>query len=152
MTICRRISRNPADARRLTQGLAALACAMFAHAAIAGDFSWNATGTSPALNYGGISVSTQYAPPRPAAGGPGPQAISRVHAKLSYKSNVLVQTSLCWNGTERCVPVSGSSFNTNAFNGLDAGKPMYLVHTAPGKGPLPQPIFVRGEVIVWFTQ
>lgn len=62
-----------------------------------------------------------------------------------------MQTRLCWNGTARCVPLKGGAINTNAFNGLSADKPMYLVHVAQGDGPLPAPVFVQGSVIVWFT-
>lgn len=136
----------------MARWLPALACTLCAHASVAGDLSWNAAHTSPAINYGGKSVTVQYAPGRMEANSSAAPAISRVHANLAYQSNTIVQTRLCWNGIDRCVAVTGSSFNTNAFNGLDASKPIYLVHTTLGKGPLPSPVFVRGEIIVWFTQ
>lgn len=139
-------------AHQFANWLPAFACALFAHASVAGDLSWNAARTSPAINYGGKSVSVQYSPGRIESSDSATPAISRIHANISYPSNSAVQTRLCWNGLDRCVPVAGSSFNTDAFNGLDASKPMYLMHTAHGKGPLPSPVFVRGEIIVWFTR
>lgn len=139
-------------ARQFANWLPVLACTLFTHGSVAGDLSWSAARISPAINYSGKNVSAQYSPGQIEAGGSARPAISRVHASISQQSNTIVQTHLCWNGTDRCVPVTGSSFNTAAFNGLDASKPMYLVHKALGKGPLPAPVFVRGEIIVWFTQ
>jgi len=122
-----------------------------APASRAGSASWSATRVSPAISRGGADVAVEYFPADASARPAGSATISRVHASTSYSSRDIVQTRLCWNGTARCVPLKGSAINTNAFNGLSADKPMYLVHVAQDSGPLPAPVFVQGSVIVWFT-
>ncbi|HWK70588.1 MAG TPA: hypothetical protein VNS29_07070 [Burkholderiaceae bacterium] len=139
----------------------ALGCAP---AAWAGDFSWTRDEVSSAINHADSDVVVVYEAPggsakrgsRQAGGLPRGKdraarpGITRVYAGRSYHGDAIVHTSLCWNGTQRCVPVTGSSVTTSAFNGLDPTRPIYLVHKAMGKGPLPTPIYVKGTVIVWF--
>ena len=126
--------------------------------ALAGAYSWTQAKVSAAINYAGADAITAYAPD---AFKPGSQAhgvsasggrITTVHASRDYHGQARVQTRVCWNGTDRCVPMAGQSLNTQAFKGLDAGKPIYLVHTVLGKGPLPAPLFVKGNVIVWYDR
>jgi len=116
--------------------------------ALAGAHTWTQSKVSTAINYAGTEVITGYAPDSPESGG----QITAVHASRDYHGQARVQTRVCWNGTDRCVPLSGTSLNTRAFNGLAAGKPIYLVHTVLGKGPLPAPLFVKGNVIVWYDR
>src|SRR3546814_4268854 len=71
--------------------------------------------------------------------------IKRVYASRSYHGDAVVQTSVCWNGTQRCVPLMGGKVTTSAFNGLDPSRPIYLVHKAMGKGPLPTPVYIKGR-------
>lgn len=127
-------------------------------AALAGTHTWTQAKVSAAINYAGSDAVTVYAPAGSAAGKPAQGAsasggrITAVQASRDYQGQARVQTRVCWNGTERCVPMTGQSLNTRAFNGLDAGKPIYLVHTVWGKGPLPGPLFVKGNVIVWYDR
>ncbi|MGB3290886.1 MAG: flagellar protein FlhE [Burkholderiaceae bacterium] len=138
----------------------ALVCS---HAAWAGDFSWTQDKVSAAISRADSEVVVIYEAPGgsaqrgsrrvdgpPGLDGAAGHAIKRVYAGRSYHGDAVVRTSLCWNGTQRCVPLEGGSVNTSAFNGLDASKPIYLVHKVLGKGPLPAPIYVKGTVIVWF--
>lgn len=134
------------------------------HSAWAGDFSWTRDKVSTAINYADSEVVVIYEPPgRSAKRGGGDAAvippgmnraadfgIKRVYASRSYHGDAVVQTSVCWNGTQRCVPLMGGKVTTSAFNGLDPSRPIYLVHKAMGKGPLPTPVYIKGTVIVWF--
>jgi len=88
---------------------------------------------------------------RPAAGSvPAGSVITQVYADRDYAGQADVQTSLCWNGIERCVDIVGRSINSRAFDGLDAGQPMYLVHRVRAwRGSRP-PLYVKGNVTVWY--
>ncbi len=123
----------------------------FAPASKAGSASWSTTRVSPAISRGGADMAVEYFPADASARPASSATISRVHASISYASRSVVQTRLCWNGTARCVALKGNAINTNAFNGLSADKPMYLIHVAQGGNPLPAPVFVQGSVVVWFT-
>jgi hypothetical protein len=129
-------------------------CAIFAAvcsaAAYAGDLSWTLEKVGTAINRKNVDVITPYAPTATIAPG---SRITHVQASRSYKGSSRVESYLCWNGTTRCVPMSGSSVNTKQFNGLAADKPVFLVHRAVGDkdGPLPSPVFVKGSVIVWYA-
>src|SRR3546814_12898260 len=46
--------------------------------------------------------------------------ITHVHANRSYDGNATLQTHLCWNGTVKCVRMTGGTLNSHAFDGLDA--------------------------------
>ncbi|SHI02371.1 hypothetical protein [Pollutimonas bauzanensis] len=132
---------------------ALLALAVCCCAARAGDVSWTQAKVSPAINYKNVAVATAYLPDAAAAPiAPGAR-ITRVHAMRSYGGGSMVQTEVCWDGTSRCIPMTGGSINTHEFNGLDPSRPMYLVHKVPGegRGPLPAPVFVKGSVVVWYA-
>lgn len=137
----------------LPKGVGVAAISLACWSAYAGDNTWTQDKVSSAINYSNVEVVTPYAPdasaPRIA---PGSQ-ITHVYAMRSYMGNAMVETSLCWNGTSRCVPLNGNHINTHAFDGLDASKPMYLVHKARGDKarPLPGPVFVKGSVAVWYA-
>lgn len=131
-------------------GIVALAmCCPTVHA---GDYSWTQDKVSPAINYHNVAVVTPFAPDAASSIAPGSR-ITAVHAARSYKGTARVQTDLCWNGMSRCVHVTGDSVNTHEFDGLDPGKPMYLVHKALGDQhrPLLSPVFVKGSVAVWYA-
>lgn len=81
---------------------------------------------------------------------PAGAVITQVQAQRDYAGQADVRTSLCWNGTDRCVDLTGLSVNTRAFNGLDAGRPMYLVHRVAGWRDSRPPLFVKGSVTVWY--
>lgn len=136
------------------QGIAALLMAMACLPANAGDSTWTQDQVSGAINYQNVEVVTHYAPGARAAAIPPGSRITHVYASRSYAGNARIETSLCWNGASRCVPVNGSSINTHAFDGLDASQPMYLVHKAKGDKvrPLPNPVFVKGSVAVWYAR
>ncbi len=117
----------------------------------AGSLVWSQDAVSPPLNHRGAQVIVRYSPPAGIADGhAGKQGIVSVHAGRSYSGNAVLRTSLCWNSLDHCVPMAGSAITTDAFNGLDASRPMFLVHEAPGKGPLPAPVFVKGRIAVWY--
>ena len=81
---------------------------------------------------------------------PAGAVITRVYADRAYAGQADVQTSLCWNGTQRCIDIVGRSINTRAFNGLDASQPMYLGHRARSwRGSRP-PLYIKGNVTVWY--
>lgn len=138
----------------LPKGVGLLAMSLACWSAYAGDNTWTQDKVSSAINYPNVDVVTAYTPdafaPRMAPG----SKITHVYAMRSYTGNALVETSLCWNGTSRCVPLNGNNINTHAFDGLDASKPMYLVHKARGdkNRPLPGPVFVKGSVAVWYAR
>jgi hypothetical protein len=160
------MTRSVLAPRLFFLSLSSLAAIVFAclPTAWAGDFSWTRDKVSSAINYADSDVVVVYEPPSRAAnrGSRGAAVmppgldraaefgIKRVYAKRSYLGDARVHTSVCWNGTQRCVPLTGASLNTSAFNGLDPSKPFYLVHKAVGRGPLSSPLYVKGTVIVWF--
>lgn len=117
----------------------------------AGDRAWTQDAVSPAINYKSVAVAARYTPKASATLTPASR-ITRVQATRSYHGNARIQTRLCWNGSERCVSLNGASVSTHEFDGLDADKSMYLVHTAVDArpGPLPSPVFVKGSVVVWY--
>jgi hypothetical protein len=130
----------------LSTALLALTC-LPVHA---GQDSWSEAKTSAGISRSGHDVSVSYAPAIGSPLAPGAR-IARVHASRTYQGPAQVQTKLCWNGVTQCVSLIGSSLITHAFDGLDASKPIYLVHSVPGKTALTPPLFVKGEVIIWFT-
>ena len=77
--------------------------------------------------------------------------ITKVYADRDYTGDAQVQTSLCWDGTARCVDIVGRHINTAAFNGLDAGRPMSLVHRLIARNTGPIPLYITSNVTVWFT-
>jgi len=83
---------------------------------------------------------------------PTPWRITGVHVRRDFNGQEPVQTKLCREGGTRCVPLTGRQLYTRAFNGLDAREPMYLVHTVPGEGPLPQPIFIKVGITVHYGE
>ncbi len=132
---------------------APLVLAVCCCAAHAGDVSWTQAKVSPAINYKNVAVTTVYTRNAAAAPVTPGSRITRVHASRSYSGGAMVQTEVCWGGTSRCVPMTGGSINTHEFDGLDPSLPMYLVHKASGegRGPLPTPVFVKGDVVVWYA-
>lgn len=120
--------------------------------ALADDFSWTATATSAALTQQNHRVSTTYQPNKKTLNSlPSDAKITQVYANRAYAGDALVRTQLCWNGNTRCINMDGQHLNTLAFNGLDPSKPMYLIHTVVSWGPSVPPVFVTGNVNVWFT-
>lgn len=147
-------------------GLGALMFFACIAGAKAGNLSWTGEAPSPAINYAGRDVVVRYAATddskaegggkafngaSSASGSPAPR-ITSVHARRSHPSDAQVQTVLCWNGTHRCVALVGAAMTTQEFNGLDASKPLYMLHRVKGQGPLASPLFVKGSVIVWFQE
>lgn len=122
--------------------------ARYAEPAVHAKQAWTRIGISTGLNRPGQSVVVPYVPPRKQI--PAAAVITRVYADRDYAGQADVQTSLCWNGTERCIDLVGRSITTQAFSGLDAGAPVYLVHRVIAwRGSRP-PLFVKGNVTVWY--
>ena len=117
----------------------------------AGERAWTQDAVSPAINYRNVAVAARYTPKASATPTPASR-ITRVQATHSYRGNVRIQTRLCWSGSERCVSLNGAGVSTHEFDGLNADRAMYLVHTAVDSrsGPLPSPVFVKGSVVVWY--
>lgn len=110
----------------------------------AGEFSWSAATVSPSLHSAGREVVVRYASPSARQ-----SSIVRVVANRDWAGSVPVRTSLCWRDRDHCVPMTGGTLATDAFNGRDAGEAILMVHRIDGHGPLPAPVFVRGNVAVW---
>jgi len=111
--------------------------------------AWTRAATSGGLHNAGQTRTVTYAPTLQWV--PDGSRITRVYANRHYAGNASVQTSLCWDASTRCVDIVGGHLNTDAFNGLDASRPMTLVHRmiAPHGGPIP--LYIKGNVTVWFT-
>lgn len=135
------------------KGVGVLAVSLACWSAYAGDGTWTQDKVSSAINYQNTEVVTPYAPRASAKAIPSGSRITHVYAMRSYSGSAMVETLLCWNGTSRCIPLRGSDINTHEFDGLDASRPMYLVHKVKGDKvrPLPSPIFVKGTVAVWYA-
>lgn len=124
--------------------------------AAASGFVWSQEKISAPIGQMGLAVSSYFSPP--SAGsvrGVAPELgsqITRVQVQVGHQARVPVETKLCWNDLSLCIPVTTGGTVTNAFNGRDARGPLVLVHAVPGKGPLRQPVFVRGSVSVWFSR
>ena len=117
----------------------------------AGERTWTQDRVSSAINHKNVPVVVRYTPNASVSRAPTAR-ITRVQATRAYKGKDRIQTLLCWNGTSRCVHLTGASVSTHEFDGLDAGKPIYLVHTtlSDKPGPMSTPIFVKGSVVVWY--
>lgn len=113
----------------------------------AGKLAWTKAGTSGELHSLGRDVAVSY---RPSGAMPPTALITRVLADRQFTGNADVQTSVCWNGVERCVDITGRSVSTHAFNGLDASRPIFLVHRVRSWRSSRPPIFVKGNVTVWY--
>ncbi len=135
----------------------ALACAVvFAAAAgapaaaqnAAGKQAWTQASTSTGLHSLEQAATVAYRP-KPNAVPPG-SVITQVYADRDYAGQAAVQTSVCWNGTGRCVDIVGRSINSRAFNGLDATQPMYLVHRVRAWHGSRPPLYIKGNITVWY--
>lgn len=141
---------RPARCSRLSLALSAAALLLAGPTAWAeGDkHAWTQAGVSSGLHSLDHAVTITY---QPATAIPPGSVITRVHANRAYAGQADVQTSLCWNGLERCVDMIGRSINTRSFNGLDAGQPLYLVHRARNWRGSRGPLYVKGNVTVWYA-
>jgi flagellar protein FlhE len=113
---------------------------------------WSQEKISNGISQAGLPASTYYsAPSRSGASAPGlGSSIVRVSVQRNYRGPAPMATQLCWSDLSLCVPMTTPMLVTDAFNGRDARGPLVLVHTLQGKGRLPQPVFVRASVSVWF--
>lgn len=114
-----------------------------------GKRAWTQAGVSGGLHSFDHAATVAYQPARAVPPG---SVITRVYADRDYAGQANVQTSLCWNGLGTCVDIVGRSINTKAFNGLDATRPMYLVHRARAWGGGRPPVYVKGNVTVWYGE
>lgn len=113
-----------------------------------GKQAWTHARVSPGLHSLNQAGTVIYQP-APHTVPPG-SIITAVYADRDYAGQADVQTSLCWNGVDRCIDVPRRFVNTRAFNGLDASRPMYLVHHVRGwRGGRP-PLYIKGNVSVWY--
>ena len=143
-------ARPPAAARAylVLAALALLAAGGQAGAQNGGKRAWTQANVSGGLHRLEHDATVAYRPP--AGQVPPGSVITRVYADRDYAGQADVQTSLCWNGMDRCIGIAGRSVHTRAFNDLDAGQPMILVHRVKawrGSGP---PLYVKGNVSVWY--
>jgi len=115
---------------------------------IAGKQNWTQTRSSTGLHSLDQAATAIYQP-APNAVPPG-ALITRVHARRDYVGQADVQTSLCWNGIDRCIDLIGRSLDAHAFNGLAADRPMYLVHRVRAWRGSSPPLYVKGTVNVWY--
>lgn len=134
----------------LTAAVASVAALVLPSSWAAAGGAWSDTRTSPAIHALNTKVAVRYAAAQDGSELPRGARITQVHASRSYEGSAAVQTSLCWNGTVRCVPLSGPHLNTGAFEGLEADKPLYLVHSVSAWGAQYPPVFVPGNLIVWY--
>lgn len=127
--------------------VAALACLPAAADNATGKQAWTLARSSPGLHSLQQVATVAY---EPAHAVPAGSVIRQVYADRDYAGQADVHTSLCWNGTDRCVDIVGRHINTRAFDGLDAGRPMILVHRVTAwRGSRP-PLYIKGNVTVWF--
>jgi hypothetical protein len=127
------------------------ASSLFLSSAHAGDLSWTDTHASPAIGTLNTQVSVAYSHTKFGTVIPPGSTITLASANQSYPGNAIVQTLLCWNGTEKCIPMSGGHVNTHAFDGLAPGKTMYLVYRVLSWGSSFPPLVISGNVNIWFT-
>lgn len=147
-------------AARLKRGVvAAVACALWAAAALAtvqpaaartaGKQAWTEARVSPGLHSLNQAATVQH---EPRAGTvPRGAVITQVLAQRDYAGSADVQTSLCWGTSGRCVDITGRALNTRAFEGLDASQPMRLVHRVTAWRGSHPPLYVKGNVTVWYA-
>ncbi|HCN72184.1 MAG TPA: hypothetical protein DIS96_10890 [Pusillimonas sp.] len=110
--------------------------------------AWSIEQASPPLHTRGVPVMVAYEPPEPLPPG---DAILRVHVQREGQTRVPVQTRVCVDfQAQQCMAVNGASATTSRFYGVPANRPVYLVHTVPGSGPLNPNVYVRGSVTVWY--
>lgn len=112
-----------------------------------GKRAWTAAAVSSGLHSLGQAATVAY---NPGAKIPAGSVITKVYANRDYAGQADVQSSLCWGGIQRCVDIVGRSINTPAFNGLEAGGPIYLVHRVHAWHGSHQPLYVKGNVTVWY--
>lgn len=114
-----------------------------------GTPAWTQARVSPGLHSLNQSATVVH---QPATGVVPPRSIiTAVHVDRGYAGDAEVHTSLCWNGIDRCVDVTRQSLNTHAFNGLDAGRPMHLVHRVTAWRGTRPPLYIKSNVSVWYA-
>ena len=118
--------------------------------ALTGKQAWTQAAVSGGLYSPGQSRTVAHAPPENAV--PAGARITKVYVDRHYAGNAAVQSSICWEGTTRCVDIVGRYINTDAFNGLDANRPISLVHRLESRNDGPMPLYIKSNVTVWFTQ
>ena len=118
-------------------------------AVVPGKQAWTRARTSPGLHSVDQTSAVAYAPNATTI--PASAVVTQVHASRRYAGQARVHTSLCWDGLQRCVDFTGPSVSTQAFRGLDANRPFYLVHRVAAWNDSPKPLFVQGNVTVWFA-
>ena len=131
-------------------GSEASAAQKSAPAAATGKQAWTRDRISPGLHSVDRAVTVSYEPAKRAV--PAGALITRVTAHRDYAGHANVQTSLCWEGEVRCVDMVGRSVSTEIFNGLDAVRPLYLVHRVHHWGASRPPLYIKGTVTVWYAQ
>ncbi|HBT33136.1 MAG TPA: hypothetical protein DEB15_10040 [Pusillimonas sp.] len=110
--------------------------------------AWSVEQASPPLHTRGVPVMVAYEPPEPLPPG---DAILRVHVQREGQTRVPVQTRVCVDlQAQQCMAVNGASVTTSRFYGVPANRPVYLVHTVPGDGPLDPNVYLRASVTVWY--
>ena len=139
--------------RSLNAGLMLAALVMYAAVPayaqeIVGKQAWTQAAVSQGLHSLEQASTATY---RPITAPPPGAVITQVYANRDYFGQADIQTSLCWGGLQRCVDIIGRSINSRAFNGLDARQPMYLVHRARAWRDSRPPVYVKGNVTVWYT-
>ena len=113
----------------------------------AGKRAWTKAEVSSGLHSLGQEVVVRHSPPATLPSG---ALITRVLADRRFTGNADIRSSVCWNGLERCVDITGASVSTDAFKGLAANESIYLVHRAhTWRGARP-PVFIKGNVTVWY--
>jgi len=130
------------------EALALLAAGGLAGAAsAAGKQGWTQSRVSAGLHSLQQAATVAYQPP---ASVPPGSVITHAYAHRDYAGQASVQTSLCWGGFEHCVDITRRAINTRAFNGLDAGRPMYLVHRVTAWHGSTPPLFIKGSVNIGY--
>jgi flagellar protein FlhE len=150
MTIVERVSgARPSLMIGATLSLCLILAGRLAGAA---SLAWTRDMTSAGLWAAGAPVAVAFGPRTSDPAVPRGATIAGVYASRQYDGAGVVATDLCWGSPAGpCVPVTGRSVDTHAFDGRSASVSLWLVHRVVHWGPDHPPLFVRGTVTVWYV-
>ncbi|MFT0545732.1 hypothetical protein ACMHYO_05155 [Allopusillimonas ginsengisoli] len=115
--------------------------------------SWNGTITMQVASKQDPRTLASFSPSQFGATVPVGSVISGVNVSVSgsQADMVSLRTFVCHNETTRCVQALGKSFYTQAFNGLDASKPIYVSHEIIVWGTTFPPVFLPTAAAVLYV-
>ncbi len=117
---------------------------------LAAQQAWAFEEVSPAIYRLDEPVTQRFSAieaPQPAQPG---QKLAAILVQVLPSTSAFIESYLCVNDTQNCVPIQGRRLYTQAFNQYSAQDPVLVVHRVRGwSGTLP-PLFIKTQLNLWW--